>query len=302
MPTNLVKTPADESKWSRAKSIVGKEYPGAKSKNPDKFYAITTHIFENMKKHAKDLIHGGKADGKTDSAFSALQIRMGQKVEREHTDKPSMAREIARDHLTEIPDYYTRLKKMEDAAPKTAADFQSMGRLVAASADDAILAYLAHKRRENVQQKLVATGHIKEALSDSFILGFKDRIKNIAPLRHSDVLNRQVKVSPIGEHSLKKALNRVLEHAQPGTLSNADVLLGPGSRLKNRLERLGVLKELEGSGVSNGISLPQFAFRGLSPEHVKIHAQMRLEGLPEEAKAFGRQRARLNLSGIKEIN
>lgn len=46
------------------------------------------------------------------------QLRMGIKVEHEHTDDPAEAEKIARDHLAEIPDYYTRLMKMEKEAGK----------------------------------------------------------------------------------------------------------------------------------------------------------------------------------------
>jgi hypothetical protein len=41
------------------------------------------------------------------------QVRMGMEVEKEHTKHPDAAREIALDHLRELPDYYSRLKKME---------------------------------------------------------------------------------------------------------------------------------------------------------------------------------------------
>ena len=41
------------------------------------------------------------------------QLKMGIKVEKEHTSNDKIAREIALDHLGELPDYYTRLKKME---------------------------------------------------------------------------------------------------------------------------------------------------------------------------------------------
>lgn len=44
------------------------------------------------------------------------QLAKGAKVEREHTKSDAEAKEIARDHLAEIPDYYTRLKKMEREA------------------------------------------------------------------------------------------------------------------------------------------------------------------------------------------
>lgn len=38
---------------------------------------------------------------------------MGIEVEYEHTPDKSISKQIAMDHLVEIPDYYTRLKKME---------------------------------------------------------------------------------------------------------------------------------------------------------------------------------------------
>jgi len=43
------------------------------------------------------------------------QLEMGTKIEQEHTKNPKMAREIALDHLLELPDYYTRLQKMEES-------------------------------------------------------------------------------------------------------------------------------------------------------------------------------------------
>lgn len=48
-----------------------------------------------------------------DSEFDKQQLEMGIKVELEHTDCKELAKEIAKDHLKEMPDYYTRLKKME---------------------------------------------------------------------------------------------------------------------------------------------------------------------------------------------
>ena len=44
------------------------------------------------------------------------ELAMGVKVEMEHTPDPLVAGLIALDHLAEIPDYYTRLKKMEKEA------------------------------------------------------------------------------------------------------------------------------------------------------------------------------------------
>ncbi len=60
--------------------------------------------------------------------FNIEQFRMGMDVELEHglvsartnvtNDDPVMTGKIALAHLNEFPDYYTRLKKMEDEADK----------------------------------------------------------------------------------------------------------------------------------------------------------------------------------------
>ncbi|MFN3152916.1 DUF5661 family protein [Bremerella sp.] len=77
-------------------------------------------------KEAKDQVPGGKANNKPDIAFPADEIQQGQKVEMEHTDSPAMAKEIAKDHLTESTEYYDELAKMED---KMAQD--AVGRMLA---------------------------------------------------------------------------------------------------------------------------------------------------------------------------
>jgi hypothetical protein len=41
------------------------------------------------------------------------QLRIGIRIEMEHTDKPAVAKAIALDHLAEHPRYYTHLIKME---------------------------------------------------------------------------------------------------------------------------------------------------------------------------------------------
>lgn len=55
-------------------------------------------------------LHGGLASGKKRADFNAAALREGAKVEREHTDDPALAEEIAMDHLTEDPQYYKKLK------------------------------------------------------------------------------------------------------------------------------------------------------------------------------------------------
>jgi len=42
-----------------------------------------------------------------------LQLKIGSNIEMEHTNDVNVAIEIALDHLNEMPDYYTKLVKME---------------------------------------------------------------------------------------------------------------------------------------------------------------------------------------------
>lgn len=62
---------------------------------------------------AVDQIHGGFADYGDPKDFPADQIEKGVKVEREHTNDDSLAKEIAMDHLKEFPNYYDALDEME---------------------------------------------------------------------------------------------------------------------------------------------------------------------------------------------
>lgn len=55
----------------------------------------------------------GKHNSVPDSKFNTKQLQMGIKSELEHTNNKEIAKLIAKDHLSEISDYYTRLDKME---------------------------------------------------------------------------------------------------------------------------------------------------------------------------------------------
>lgn len=63
----------------------------------------------------KDLMEAGESKGEKDKV-NETQLAMGKEVEKEHTTNPEIAEKITRDHLEEIPDYYTHLKEMEDNA------------------------------------------------------------------------------------------------------------------------------------------------------------------------------------------
>ena len=67
-----------------------------------------------IRKTGEDIIPGGMGDDKALDSFDAEQLSKGTQVEMEHTDDPNVASEIARDHLTEDPDYYKKLEKVEE--------------------------------------------------------------------------------------------------------------------------------------------------------------------------------------------
>ena len=67
-------------------------------------YMVLSSVLSEGRSKGKDVKHDPK------------QLKMGIKVEMEHTTDVIISRKIALDHLKEIPDYYTRLDKMEKEA------------------------------------------------------------------------------------------------------------------------------------------------------------------------------------------
>jgi hypothetical protein len=59
-------------------------------------------------------------------SFIQKQLDMGEPIEHEHTQDHELAKDIALQHLDEIPDYYIRLKKMEADAKKHHKKFKDV--------------------------------------------------------------------------------------------------------------------------------------------------------------------------------
>jgi Protein of unknown function (DUF5661) len=64
----------------------------------------------------KDRLKGGLADGKAITEYDLEELLTGIKFEMEHTSDGFIALEIAMDHLERIPDYYSRLCRLEREA------------------------------------------------------------------------------------------------------------------------------------------------------------------------------------------
>ena len=104
--------------------------------NPEAKKQIFNDVENAVEKISKgDLLEDGAADGMNiediakkwaplynipyEQMLDVLktQEQAGSIVEQEHTDNLEIAKEIARDHLTEAPDYYTHLENMESLFP-----------------------------------------------------------------------------------------------------------------------------------------------------------------------------------------
>jgi len=105
------------------------------AKNGSKFYILNSdndkkgfEEFMKTKTLNENKLKGGKSDKLTikdiakkfDVPVKDLksQIKKGEKIESEHTSDEEKQNEIAMDHVSEFPDYYDRLDKMEKAAEK----------------------------------------------------------------------------------------------------------------------------------------------------------------------------------------
>ena len=81
----------------------------------DQFGADHDKFESHIYKILSDLIHKGRSKN-FKGKYDPKELAMGIEVEKEHMPYPSIAEKIAKDHLAEIPDYYTRLKEMEHEA------------------------------------------------------------------------------------------------------------------------------------------------------------------------------------------
>lgn len=102
----------------------------AESKGLNK-HKLEAEAYELATGYARFLGDGrAKEKSITESDVDSGELSRGTEVETEHTPDKTTSKRIALDHLAEIPDYYTRLKKMEDAATssekKTASDIVTL--------------------------------------------------------------------------------------------------------------------------------------------------------------------------------
>jgi len=94
----------------------------------DKAFGGIAAAFRSTPPLAKaERLVGGKADGRADGDFDATALAAGVKVEREHTDDPEKAKEIAKDHLAEDPQYYEMLARVERKSQQLVVTLEKAG-------------------------------------------------------------------------------------------------------------------------------------------------------------------------------
>jgi len=98
----------------------------------------------------QDLLAGGEADHASDTQFAKSDLAEGRKHEREHTDNDQIAKEIAKDHLSEDPRYY---KKVEQIEKESGAPIAKRLRLAKEHSDKKRYAHKNQMLREMMSEK-----------------------------------------------------------------------------------------------------------------------------------------------------
>jgi hypothetical protein len=96
----------------------GQTAPQAKALAKEEF------VDESLKPHHS--VESIAKKHRMDTSDIQKQLEMGIKIEHEHVTDKATATDIALQHLDEIPDYYTRLKKMESSAKKEHKKFKDV--------------------------------------------------------------------------------------------------------------------------------------------------------------------------------
>ena len=73
-------------------------------------------------KAAAEVLPGGTGDNKSDRDFPSKTLEEGSQHEHEHTSNDQVAKEIAKDHLSEDPQYYQKQEIVEQANPQVLKD------------------------------------------------------------------------------------------------------------------------------------------------------------------------------------
>lgn len=226
-----------------------------------------------------------------DEDFDANELKRGIEVEGEHTTDPEEAKNIAKDHLAEIPDYYTRLDKMEKDAeaklndeepekteePANESDDIVIDRDeianvdIISSNDDGLKAFL-DKYAEKVDQSELKKGTDIEAKKHGLnkLLATKFAMDNL--LEDSDYYKDTDEEYEEGAPPLisEKANGPKAESVEYNTIMPMDQLLDKDSFFLNDIKNLGITYEMAEKNPQNNICKVVFSGTPMAIKNLKL--------------------------------
>lgn len=118
--------------------------------------------------------------------YLQAQLRAGIKVEKEHTTDVDIAKEIALDHLNEKPDYYERLKQVEEASYRGNIGMMEVAKFfqIATNVEKLMLKHLMDQGNSSkawqLIQRVTGTKLQGAEFNESLNEGWKENLLNVA--------------------------------------------------------------------------------------------------------------------------
>jgi hypothetical protein len=141
------------------------------------------------------------------------QLDMGVPIEHEHTRDKTLATDIALQHLDEIPDYYTRLKKMEASARKEHKKFKDVK-------EDAVT---------DLQRGITELPDASYGSIDSLMRGIMKKRKMTAKQLHNDFVDKHNQTPDTWAKRNMKEEKKTLRNTNPCWKGYTDI----GTKKKN---------------------------------------------------------------------
>lgn len=199
-----------------------------------------------MQKAAEDMISGGKADDKGSSDFSAHQMEIGRKVEREHTTSDALASEIVRDHLAEDPAYYTNAKERNWGEHEIKKEAMALIKTGAAGSAEAAKDLLEATSLQTIKTAAAKIGQYEEANPYGELVRTRQTIVKLADdAKAADSRNRVMLKEAMDSltHEVKQFL---LQGGNLGEVVDAMGSIHTGDRVKEAMEYVVPILEKHG--------------------------------------------------------
>ena len=86
----------------------------------EKYNVAPSEVEQTIYRILAEFLRGGLSKGRK-TEVDPEEFKLGMQTEQEHSSEPAIVEKIVRDHLTEDPKYYSKLKAMEDGKDSNSA-------------------------------------------------------------------------------------------------------------------------------------------------------------------------------------